>query len=137
MALDVETLESSFDLVAPQGNELVDRFYTKLFQTAPEVKPLFDRVDMARQKQSLLNTLVVLRESLRDLSEVVPDLEDLGAQHAGWGVRPEYYQPVITCLVETMAEVGGSSWKPEYTAAWTEACEVVRDVMLRGAEQAA
>ena len=136
MALDVETLESSFDLVAPQGNELVARFYTRLFETAPEVKPLFDRVDMARQQQSLLNTLVVLRESLRDLSEVIPDLEDLGARHAGWGVRAEHYPPVISCLVATMAEVGGSDWKPEYSSAWTEACETVRDVMLRGAEQA-
>src|SRR5919199_715854 len=123
MALDVETLESSFDLVAPQGNELVARFYTRLFETAPHVKPLFDRVDMTRQRQSLLNTLVVLRESLSDLSEVIPDLEDLGARHAGWGVRPEHYPVVISCLVDTMAEVGGPEWKPEYSHAWTEACE--------------
>src|SRR6266536_2224833 len=91
MALDVPMLEQSFDLVAPRGDELVDRFYKKVFEQAPSVQPLFAKVDMERQKQSLLNTLVVLRESLSDLSGLVPDLEDLGARHASWGVQPEHY----------------------------------------------
>ena len=78
MALEVETLEESFDLVASQGDELVSRFYERLFETAPAVKPLFERVDMDGQRQALLNMLVVLRESLRDLDDIVPDLEDLG-----------------------------------------------------------
>jgi hypothetical protein len=35
MALDLDALESSFDLVAPQGDALVDTFYTRLFAAAP------------------------------------------------------------------------------------------------------
>ena len=135
MALDVPMLEQSFDLVAPRGDELVDRFYKKVFEQAPSVQPLFAKVDMERQKQSLLNTLVVLRESLSDLSGLVPDLEDLGARHASWGVQPEHYPVVISCLVGTMAEIGGDDWKPEYTEGWTEACGIVRDVMLQGASR--
>jgi hypothetical protein len=79
MAVDVETLEESFDLVAPQGDELMRKFYDRLFEFAPSVQPLFADVDMERQRQALLNMLVVLRESLRDLDDIVPDLEDLGA----------------------------------------------------------
>jgi hemoglobin-like flavoprotein len=41
MALDLDALETSFDLVAPRGDELVDTFYTRLFAAAPAVRPLF------------------------------------------------------------------------------------------------
>ncbi len=135
MAVDVEVLEKSFDLIAPRGQELVDRFYHRLFEAAPSTKQLFERVDMDTQKSSLLAILITLRESLRDLSVIAPDLEELGARHVDYGARPEHYPVVGSVLLETMAEIGGSDWKPEYTSAWAEAYQVVQDVMLKGAEQ--
>jgi hemoglobin-like flavoprotein len=137
MALEVETLEESFDLVAPQGEELMKRFYDRLFEVAPGVKPLFADVDMERQRQALLNMLVVLRESLRDLDDIVPDLEALGARHAEFGAQAEHYPVVGSVLIESMAEIAGPAWKPEYTTAWQEAYGVVQGVMLAGAAAAA
>jgi hemoglobin-like flavoprotein len=137
MALEVETLEESFDLVAPQGDELIRKFYDDLFEVAPSVKPLFANVDMEGQRQALLNMLVVLRESLRDLDDIVPDLEELGVRHAEYGAKPEHYPVVGEVLIGAMAEVGGDAWKPEYTAAWQEAYAVVQDVMVSGAAAAA
>jgi hemoglobin-like flavoprotein len=137
MALEVETLEESFDLVAPQGDELMRRFYDRLFEVAPAVEPMFANVDMDRQRKALLNMLVVLRESLRDLDDIVPDLEALGAKHAEWGAQPEHYPVVGEVLLGEMAALAGDAWKPEYTAAWQEAYAVVQDVMLSGAAAAA
>jgi hemoglobin-like flavoprotein len=37
MAPDLETLETSFDLIAPRGEELVDIFYRGLFDSMAEV----------------------------------------------------------------------------------------------------
>src|SRR6266540_5076113 len=133
MAIDVEILEESFDLVAPQGDELMKKFYDRLFEIAPPVQPLFANVDMDRQRQALLNMLIVLRESLRDLEDIVPDLEELGERHAGYGVQPEQYPYVGQALIWAMSEVAGDAWKPEYTAAWEEAYGVVQNVMLSGA----
>jgi hemoglobin-like flavoprotein len=132
-ALDVETLEESFDLVAPQGDELVRKFYDRLFEVVPSVQPLFAEIDMERQRQALLNMLVVVRESLRDLDDIVPDLEDLGARHVDYGAQAEHYPVVGQVLIETMAEIAGDGWKPEYTSAWEEAYGVVQNVMLSGA----
>jgi hypothetical protein len=39
MSLDLESLETSFDLVAGRGDELMDDFFARLFETAPSVKP--------------------------------------------------------------------------------------------------
>jgi methyl-accepting chemotaxis protein len=133
MAIDVETLEKSFDLVAPQGDELMRTFYDNLFEAAPSVRPLFADVDMERQRQALLNMLLVLRESLRDLDDIVPDLEELGARHVEYGAQAEHYPVVGEVLIGAMAEVAGDAWKPEYTSAWQEAYQVVQGVMLSGA----
>jgi len=133
MAVDVQTLEESFDLVAPQGDELMRRFYDRLFEVAPSVQPLFADVDMEGQRQALLNMLVVLRESLHDLDDIVPDLEELGARHVEYGAKPEHYPVVGEVLIGTMAEVAGDAWKPNYTPAWQEAFEVVQNVMLSSA----
>jgi hemoglobin-like flavoprotein len=133
MAIDVEKLEESFDLVAPQGDELMRVFYENLFEAAPSVQPLFARVDMDGQRAALLNMLLVLRESLRDIDDIVPDLEELGARHVDYGAKPEHYPVVGEVLIGSMAQVAGDAWKPEYTAAWEEAFPVVQGVMLSGA----
>jgi ferredoxin len=80
--------------------------------------------------------LAVLRESLRDLDDIVPDLEDLGARHAEYGAQPAHYPVVGEVLIAAMTEVAGDEWKPEYTAAWQEAYGVVQNVMLSGAASA-
>jgi hemoglobin-like flavoprotein len=79
MHLDLEALETSFDLIAPRRDDLMDAFYARLFEAAPAVKPLFAGTDMKRQKTMLLGTLVLLRKSLRDLDPIVPKLRELGA----------------------------------------------------------
>jgi hypothetical protein len=38
MSLDLEALETSFDLVAPRSDELMDEFYARLFAAAPSVR---------------------------------------------------------------------------------------------------
>jgi hemoglobin-like flavoprotein len=136
MSLNLEALETSFDLVAPRGDELMDEFYARLFQAAPEVKPLFPE-DMRRQKTMLLGALVLLRKSLRDLDAIVPKLRELGARHVAYGAQPEHYPVVGTVLIGSMAAIAGDAWTSEFEAAWSGAFEIVAATMLEGAEQAA
>ena len=132
MSLNLEALETSFDLVAPRGDELMDEFYSRLFAAAPAVRPLFPD-DMRRQKTMLLGALVLLRKSLRDLGAIVPKLRELGARHVAYGAQPEHYPLVGAVLLESMAAVAGSAWTDEYQAAWAEAYEIVATTMMDGA----
>jgi hemoglobin-like flavoprotein len=136
MPLDLDSLETSFDLVAPRGDELVDVFYTRLFAAAPAVRPLFAHTDLRRQKAMLLSTLVLLRKSLRDLDAIVPKLRALGARHVAYGAAPEHYPVVGEILIASMAEVAGDAWRPEYADAWAAAFAVVAGAMLEGAAAA-
>ena len=137
MSLDLEALETSFDLIAPRGDELMDEFYSGLFAAAPAVEPLFAGTDIKRQKAMLLSTLVLLRKSLRDLDAIVPKLRELGARHVAYGAQPEHYPVVGEVLIGAMATVAGPAWKPEYEAAWGSAFEVVAGAMIEGAESVA
>ena len=136
MPLDVDALETSFDLVAARGDDLVDIFYARLFAAAPAVRPLFARTDLRRQKAMLLATLVLLRKSLRDLHAIVPKLRSLGARHVGYGAEASHYPVVGAVLLASMAEVAGDAWRPEYERAWAAAFEVVAEAMLEGAAAA-
>jgi hemoglobin-like flavoprotein len=136
MALDLTALETSFDLVAPSGDELVDVFYARLFAAAPAVRPLFHATDMNRQRTMLLRALVLLRASLQDLDAIVPRLRELGARHVAYGAQPDHYPVVGQVLVAAMAEVAGEAWRPEYERVWAEAYGVVAGAMLEGAASA-
>jgi hemoglobin-like flavoprotein len=132
----IETLESSFDLIAPRGEELVETFYEKLFERAPAARPLFAGTDMKRQRAMLLAALVLLRNSLRDPEALVPKLRALGARHVDYGATAEMYPLVGEVLLASMAEIAGDGWTQEIEAAWAEAYGVVQSVMLEGAAEA-
>ena len=132
MSLDLEALETSFDLVAPRGDELMDVFYRRLFEAAPAVQPLFP-TDLRRQKSMLLGALVLLRKSLRDLNAIVPKLRELGARHVAYGAQPEHYPVVGAVLIASLAEIAGDAWSPQFEQAWAAAYDVVAATMLDGA----
>ena len=135
MSLDLEALETSFDLVAPRGDELMDIFYARLFAAAPAVRPLFAGTNLRKQKIMLLRVLGLLRRSLRDLESIVPILHDLGARHVAYGARPEHYPVVGAVLIASMAEVAGDAWQPAHERAWAAAFDVVAGAMLDGASR--
>jgi hemoglobin-like flavoprotein len=134
VTLDLEALETSFDLIATRGDELINVFYARLFAAAPSVKPLFAATDLQRQKTMLLGALVLLRKSLRDLDAIVPKLRDLGARHVAYGAERDHYPVVGEVLIASMAEIAGLAWTAEYERAWGEAFGIVAGAMLEGAE---
>ena len=131
--LNVELLESSFELLAPQGEQLVERFYERLFETAPVFRSLFPD-DMERQKRALLGALGIIVDSLRAPEKLTAYLEGLGKHHVDYGAAPAHYDVVAEVLVATMAELAGDAWTDELQSAWTAALTAVKDLMLTGAE---
>jgi len=136
MSLELDVLETSFDALAPRGEELVEIFYRRLFDAAPAVQPLFAGADMREQRTKLLATLVLLRKSLRNLEGIAPKLRTLGAQHVAYGARPEHYPVVASVMLDSMAELAGDIWTPQIAAAWGQALNLVAGVMIDGAAEA-
>jgi hemoglobin-like flavoprotein len=132
IALSVETLEESYDIIAPRIPEIVNRMYNRLFEVSPRVVDIFAGKDPSKQ----LRTVYILRDSFDDLSSLTPELEALGERHASWGVQPRDYAIMGPVLLEAMAASVDPYWRSEYTTAWAALFQTVEDIMLRGAARA-
>ena len=136
MSLNVSVLESSFKLVASQGEKLVARFYERLFQKYPAVKPLFKHSSMKAQKKKLLASLVLVIQNLRHPDKLTQALQGLGARHVAYGAQPAHYDAVGENLLAVLEEFAGSAWTPPVKQAWIDAYGAIKTIMLAGAQRA-
>lgn len=130
----VSLLKQSFALLAPRAETLVDRFYEKLFSRHPQVRPLFSE-DLKQQKQHLLAALTLVMQNLDRPENLDRPLRELGRRHVQYGAKPEHYPLVAAVLIDTMAELAGASWSPQFAAAWSIALQAIAGLMLQGASE--
>ena len=81
-------------------------FYGRLFEIAPEVKPLF-KGDMTEQGKKLMQMLAVAVNGLPKLDTIVPAVQDMGVRHNDYGVAPEHYDSVGAALLWTLEQRSG------------------------------
>jgi hemoglobin-like flavoprotein len=133
MTLQIELLESSFQTLAPRGEEFVAAFYERLFTNFPQTRAFFTSTDMKEQKKKLLGALALVIQNLRKPEVLTSALKGLGQKHVAYGVLPEHYPIVGAVLLETFADILGERWTPVYHDAWAEAYGAVCALMLEGA----
>jgi len=129
MPLNIELLESSFNLVAPKADQLADFFYHKLFTDHPQVRPMFPD-DMQEQKKHLIAALATIVQSLRKPDQLTTFLAALGQRHVGYTVKPEHYPVVGQTLLAALADTAGDAWSPELEQAWADAYTAVQKIIL-------
>jgi methyl-accepting chemotaxis protein len=129
LAFDV--LETSFQLLEPQAEELVKQFYDALFERYPQVEPLFAGVSRSEQEKKLLAALKLVINSLRKPRVLGKTLRELGSRHQAYGALPEHYDAVGAVLLDVMAELAGENWTTEVATAWADALKHISDVMLK------
>lgn len=126
-------LQRTWALVAADADAAMELFYTTLFASAPEVRELFDGVQMAAQKRKLAAAIGLVVKS-PDLPEtLVHALQELGRRHVAYGVEDRHYDAVGTALIETLATALGPAFTPAARAAWTGAYATVSQLMKDGA----
>lgn len=130
LGLELQILEESFAALAPQAEALVARFYETLFEKYPAVKPMFSETEVEKQQKKLLDSLVLVVNNLRHPDKLVPALQALGKKHQNYGAIAEHYGAVAEVLLEVMAEFAGDLWSDEMETAWSDALQLVANVML-------
>jgi len=133
--LNIEILESSFGLLADQADALVNRFYERLFEKYPQVKPMFANADMTEQKKKLLGSLKLVISNLRNPEVLVDALHKLGRRHQGYGAVEAHYPAVEENLLSVMQEFAGDAWTDEIHDAWSQALSQVSEIMLQGYDE--
>lgn len=129
LGLDVKTLESSFALLAPQGEALVARFYEELFKRYPAVISLFEHTTPQQQQTKLLAALKLVVDNVRNPDALAGVLSAMGERHQGYSALPEHYHAVASTLIDVMKEFAGSAWTDQMEQAWTQALNTIAKVM--------
>lgn len=132
----IELVQSTWAKVAPAADQVAVLFYGRLFEIAPEVKPMFQG-DMAEQGKKLMQMLAVAVNGLPKLDAIVGAVQEMGVRHTGYGVEPQHYDSVGAALLWTLEQGLGEDYTTEVADAWTETYVTLSTVMKDAAAAAA
>ncbi|QDM17860.1 hemin receptor [Tardiphaga sp. vice352] len=131
-----ELIQQSFAKVVPIADQAAVLFYDRLFEIAPDVKPMFHDADMAEQRRKLMETLGIVVTGLSRLETVLPAASALAKRHVGYGAKDEHYPIVGSALPWTLEKGLSEAWNPELADAWTTAYGTLSGYMISEAHGA-
>ena len=130
----IRLVQARFAEVAPIADQAAHAFHVRLFERNPGLRALF-RGDLRQQGSRLMAMVAAGVQLLGRPQELEPVLHQLGARHAGYGVRDEHYAAVGEALLDTLADGLGSAFTPEIRDAWAAFYGVVARCMQDGARR--
>jgi hemoglobin-like flavoprotein len=126
---DIALVQTSCARMVPIADLAGDLFYHRLFEIAPELRPLF-RGDLGKQGRKLVATLSLLVGSLASLDSIVPELKALAVKHVRYGVVPAHYARVGEAVIWTLEKGLGRGFSPEMKRAWLAVYAKLADTMI-------
>lgn len=124
----ITLVQASWAKVAPVADQAADIFYDRLFEIAPEARPLFAE-DMTKQKRALMGMLATAVNGLNRLDTILPAVQALGERHVGYGTQDDHYDLVASALLYTLGKGLGDEFTPDVEEAWTTAYVTLATVM--------
>lgn len=130
----IALVQDSFAKVAPIAPQAADIFYNRLFEVAPQVRPMFPE-DMSEQKGKLMTMLGTAVNGLTRLEQILPVVQELGRRHVSYGTKAEHYPVVGEALLYTLEQGLGEDWNSDLAEAWTETYSTLAGVMIEAASE--
>lgn len=128
----IELVQSSFKKVVPIATTAGDLFYGRLFEIAPQVRPMFAD-DISDQRDKLMKMLGTAVTNLHQVEQIIPVVQELGRTHVGYGVKDEHYDAVGSALIWTLGEGLKDDFTREVEEAWGAAYGTLAGVMKEAA----
>lgn len=125
-------LRKSFRLIEEQSHVAALVFYRRLFELDPGLRRLF-KTNIEDQSRKLIDMLALVLSLSERPERLQTELCELGARHATYGVREEYYESVGRALLAMLAEVLGAGFTPAVQDAWTKFYDFIAETMKSGA----
>lgn len=129
----LQSVEASFERVAPVAEALTTSFYEELFARRPDLRPLFP-AELVAQRKKLAGAIGLAVGTLRKPAALVPVLRDLGRRHASYGVVSSHFEPVGGSLLVALA-IHDPEWSADVRRAWVEVWTVLAYEMGLGLDE--
>ncbi|CAN7676597.1 globin family protein [Rhizobium leguminosarum] len=131
---NVSLVQESFKKLVPRADQVGLMFYGRLFETFPDVRPMFAE-DISLQSRKLVQMLAVVVNSLHKLDTILPAVKDLGHLHKGYGVVEAHYEAVGLTLIWTLQRSLDNDFTAEVEGAWSEAFRALSGAMISAANE--
>lgn len=141
MSLDTTLIQKTFERAKTENGGLRVlglRFYERLFEKYPGVRPLF-KTPPEEQHKKLMASIGTIVSSVTEPQKMLPYLHAMGIRHLKYGTESAHYPAVKENLIAVLGEhlsVEGM-WTDEMKENWEAALQLVSDVMIQAAENPA
>ena len=124
-------VKHTFTRIAPNHDSVAHLFYEKLFEIAPELRPMFTHgMDMQRAK--VMQMLAALVAAMDDQTYFSRMARDLGKRHVDYGVMKEQYALVGRAMMwaleeacpDVMSSAAMEAWRAAYNMMMAEATAI-------------
>jgi hemoglobin-like flavoprotein len=130
----IDLVKSSWAIVATIDPVTVGSlFYNRLFEIAPQLKPMF-RNPIPEQSKKLLAMINYVITKLDKLEDILDEVAKLAQRHVSYGVKPDHYIIVGGALLWTLEKGLGENWNSELKEAWTVCYGILSSAMINAAE---
>jgi len=137
--MDVNVLKETLDRAGKENgglDALGMRFYARLFEKYPSVKPLFHAPREMQQKK-LMASVGAIVASVANPEKLSPYLHAMGIRHLKYKTEDAHYPAVAENLIAVLKEhlsVEGQ-WTAEMESTWAEALNAVASLMIEAANK--
>lgn len=125
----ITLVQKSLKHVVPVADQIGVTFYDRLFETHPEVRPMFSE-DIRPQAKKLVQMLAMVVNGLHRLPAIRSEVEELARRHRNYGVVDAHYPIVGEVLIWTLEHHLGDAFTPQIKRAWLAAYRMLSDVMM-------
>ena len=132
-AEEIGQIRDSFDAMGLARRKIAEAFYQRFFELLPDARAMFPQ-NMERLHLKLMDTIAALVGALDNPDMFQSIIDQIGRQHARFGVTPSHLTAFGDALLWTWEQHFGSAFTPEVRQAWTTLYEAVRSDMLRAIE---
>ena len=128
----ITAVQESWTKVEPIADQAATIFYDRVFELAPQVRPLFGD-DLTGQGRKLMKTLGTVVAGLNNLDDIVPVAQAMAVRHVGYGVEAAHYPVVGEALLYTLGQGLGDDFTDELAESWGTAYGILSSVMIEAA----
>jgi len=134
-----DIIKATAGAVAPNVPAIIDDFYTRLFDQAPETKAFFNPANQfgqpPKQRNALANAVVAYASNIEDLTPLLGPVEIIANKHAALTVAPVHYEIVHKHLMASIGHILGDVVTPEIGTGWSDAVLALAKLLIEKEEE--
>ena len=131
----IEQVQKSWKMVAAMEPTVVGNlFYNRLFEIAPEVRPMFRNTSIDEQSRKLLSMINYVIIKLNKLDDIIDEVKKLAQRHVQYGVQDEHYSIVGSALLWTLEAGLADKWNNQLKEAWTVCYTILAKAMIEASK---